>query len=155
MLSREQWALACAIDGALSVQDLAWHCGLALYDTIECVGYLIQAGVCAPSGVADPVPAAEAAGPLSRWFGVVADRASKPEEPPVLSPTAVLTPVPPAADLPRRTPRVRNVLSAAPVHQVMSAEVWATDTEPPGGGDYLPAQPELLRRVLDSLRKLA
>ena len=38
VLSREQWAVACAIDGALSVQDLAWHCGLALYDTIECVG---------------------------------------------------------------------------------------------------------------------
>ena len=36
----------------------------------------------------------------------------------------------------------------------MSAEVWATDTELPGGGDFTPAQPELLRRVLDGLRRL-
>jgi hypothetical protein len=30
VLSREQWAVACAIDGARSVQDLAWTCALAL-----------------------------------------------------------------------------------------------------------------------------
>ena len=49
VLSREQWAVACAIDGARSVQDLAWTCGLALYEAIECVGRLIQAGVCVRS----------------------------------------------------------------------------------------------------------
>ena len=48
VLSREQWAVACAIDGARSVQDLAWTCGLALYEAIECVARLIQAGVCVP-----------------------------------------------------------------------------------------------------------
>ena len=37
VLSREQWAVAW-IDGARSAQDLAWTCGLALYDAIECVG---------------------------------------------------------------------------------------------------------------------
>ena len=62
MLSREQWAVGCAIDGARSAQDLAWTCGLALYDAIECIGRLIQAGVCVP----EP---AEPAGPLARWFG--------------------------------------------------------------------------------------
>jgi len=77
VLSREQWAVACAIDGARSAQDLAWTCGLALYDAIECVGRLIQAGVCVPE------PAEMAA-----------------------------------------------------------------------GDDFTPAQPELLRRVLDGLRRL-
>ena len=81
VLSREQWAIACAVDGAQSIQDLAWRCGLALYDATECVGHLIQAGVCAPS--ARPAPA-EPPGPLAQWFGT--------EQPPVLSPTAVLSP---------------------------------------------------------------
>lgn len=97
VLSREQWAVACAIDGARSVQDLAWTCGLALYDAYDCVGRLIQAGVCVP----EP---AEPTGPLARWSG-----------PEVISPTAVL---------------------------------------PPASNDFTPAQPELLRRVLDGLRRL-
>jgi hypothetical protein len=48
VLSRERWAVACAIDGARSVRDLAWTCGLALCEAIECVGRLIQASVCVP-----------------------------------------------------------------------------------------------------------
>jgi len=43
---------------------------------------------------------------------------------------------------------------ALPARPVMSAQVWAMDTEPPDGSDYMPTQPELLRRVLDGLRKL-
>src|SRR5260370_13785774 len=86
VLSREQWAIACAVDGVRTVQDLAWQCGLALYEAIEGVGLLVQAGLCArcarPEG---------SAGPLAQWFGNGAG------EPPVLSPTAVL---PPAAVLP-------------------------------------------------------
>ncbi len=125
-LSREQWAVACAIDGIRSVQDLAWTCGLALYDAVECVGHLIQAGVCVP----EP---AEPAGPLAQWFG---------QE--VLSPTAVLPPA--RTDLPHRVPRARQG------QPVMSAPVWPA--EAPGGDDFTPAQPELLRRVLDGLRRL-
>ena len=56
VLSREQWAVACAIDGARSVQDLAWTCGLALYEAIECVGRLIQAGVCVPEPARTDLP---------------------------------------------------------------------------------------------------
>ena len=100
-MSRQQWAIACAIDGTPSIQDLAWRCGLALYDTIECVGHLIQAGVCVP-------------GP-------------RPAGPPVLLPTAVLPP-----------DRSRPVVNA----------------DVPGGADFAPAQPELLRRVLDGLRRM-
>jgi uncharacterized protein DUF4388 len=126
VLSREQWAVACAIDGARSVQDLAWTCGLALYEAIECVGRLIQAGVCVP----EP---AEPAGPLARWFG-----------PEVLSPTAVLPPA--RTDLPQRVPQARED------RPLMSAPVWPADM--PASDDFTSAQPELLRRVLDGLRRL-
>jgi hypothetical protein len=136
VVSREQWAVASAIDGAPSVQDLAWHCGLALYDTIECVGHLIQAGACTPCAHPGAATPAESSGPLAQWFGTFASDPSEPDGPPVLSPTAVLPPPPVPPGLARRTPRA------------------AVDTEPPGGGDHLPAQPELLRRVLDGLRKL-
>src|SRR6202012_3561287 len=50
VLSRRQWAIASAVDGIASVQDLAWQCGMALYDTIECVGHLVRAGLCVPCG---------------------------------------------------------------------------------------------------------
>ena len=129
VLSREQWAVACAIDGARSAQDLAWTCGLALYDAIECVGRLIQAGVCVP----EPAEPSEPAGPLAQWFG-----------PEVLSPTAVLPPT--RTELPHRVPRAREGMP------VMSAPVWPA--EMPASDDFTPAQPELLRRVLDGLRRL-
>jgi len=86
VLSREQWAIACAIDGAQTVQDLAWRCGLALYEAVEWVGLLVQAGVCAPCAQPEGP-----AGPLAQWSG---------------------------------------------------------------GGDFRDAAPELLRRVLDGLRRL-
>jgi hypothetical protein len=126
VLSREQWAVACAIDGARSVQDLAWTCGLALYEAIECVDRLIQAGVCVP----EP---AEPAGPLARWLG-----------PEVLSPTAVLPPA--RTDLPQRVPQAKED------RPLMSAPVWPADM--PASDDFTSAQPELLRRVLDGLRRL-
>jgi hypothetical protein len=126
VLSREQWAVACAIDGARSVQDLAWTYGLALYEAIECVGRLIQAGLCVP----EP---AEPAGPLAQWFG-----------PEVLSPTAVLPPA--RTDLPQRVPQARED------RPLMRAPVWPADM--PASDDFTAAQPELLRRVLDGLRRL-
>jgi len=174
VLTREQWAVACAIDGTRSVQDLAWQCGLALYDVIERVGGLVQAGVCAPR---DP---GETTGPLAQWFGddipgpatlpvlspdevlapmpvraaaPVRSRVSAPPPAPVLSPTAVLPPQPSVTRLPHRAPGRQRA-----TRPVMSAPVWInrqemTDTAPPG--DFAAAQPDLLRRVLDGLRKLS
>jgi hypothetical protein len=105
---------------------LAWTCGLALYEAIVCVGRLIQAGVC----VAEP---AEPAGPLAEWFG-----------PEVLSPTAVLPPA--RTGLPQRVPQARQA------RPLMSAPVWPADM--PASDDFTSAQPELLGRVLDGLRRL-
>ena len=54
VLNRPQWALVCAIDGAASAQDLAWRCGLALYEAIENLGTLIAAGLCQPDAAEAP-----------------------------------------------------------------------------------------------------
>jgi uncharacterized protein DUF4388 len=147
VLTRAQWAVACAIDGTRSVQDLAWQCGLALYDVIERVGGLVQAGVCAPCEpeVLAPMPVRPAA-PVRHSMPV-------PPPVPVLSPTAVLPPVSPVSRLPRRAPGGQP----AP-RPVMSAPVWIngpemTGTAPPA--DFAAAQPDLLRRVLDGLRRLS
>src|SRR5207248_10664421 len=86
VLARKQWAVACAVDGTRSVQDLAWQCGLALYDVIERVGGLVQAGVCSPTEVLAPMPV-RAATP-------VRSHVPAPPPAPVLSPTAVLPPPP-------------------------------------------------------------
>ena len=119
VLSRAQWALACMIDGAASAQDLAWRCGLALYEAIENIGTLVAAGLCLPEE-------AEVAGPLAQWF----------------------EPVPPPANLPRRA-AVTPMLSAPPV---MAARVHAAGGVPVGL-EITPAPQDLLRRVLDGLRR--
>ena len=174
VLTREQWAVACAIDGTRSVQDLAWHCGLALYDAIERVGGLVQAGVCVPCDQAETTGSlaqlvragrtrsGDAAGALAagvlapmpvRSASPVRSRVPAPPPAPVLSPTAVLPPPASVSRLPHRAPGGQR--AAQPV---MSAPVWinspeTTGTPPPA--DFAAAQPDLLRRVLDGLRKLS
>jgi hypothetical protein len=125
VLSRPQWALACAIDGAASAQDLAWRCGLALYEAIENLGTLIAAGLCQPDTPAGTLQAAPP-NPLAERFG----------------------PVPPQAALPRRA-RPGPVLSAPPV---ITAEVTVADGMP-ASFEVTPAPQDLLRRVLDGLRR--
>jgi hypothetical protein len=68
VLNRQQWAIACTIGRGLPVQDLAWQCGLALYETIDCVGDLIRAGMCVPEPGPNPAtsPAPEVSEPLPR-----------------------------------------------------------------------------------------
>ncbi len=62
VVNSEQWAIAWQFDGLATVRDLAWRNGLALYDTMERVGDLVQAGLCtvtppAMAGtLADPPP---------------------------------------------------------------------------------------------------
>ena len=48
VLTREQWAVACQIGGHASAVDLAVRRGAAVSDTLECLGGLIRAGLCAP-----------------------------------------------------------------------------------------------------------
>jgi hypothetical protein len=130
VLSREQWAVACAIDGTRSVQDLAWQCGLALYDAMERVGGLVQAGVCAPGAPA------RTPGALDQWFGrdepgpaalPVLSPTQTVSPTPVLSPTAVLPPSQVGYRLPHRGPA-----GPQPARPMMSAPVWVAGAEPPG-----------------------
>jgi hypothetical protein len=48
VLTREQWAVACRIGARASALDLAARRGAALIDTLECLGSLTRAGLCAP-----------------------------------------------------------------------------------------------------------
>jgi hypothetical protein len=48
VLTREQWAVACRIGAHASALDLAERRGAALIDTLECLGSLTRAGLCAP-----------------------------------------------------------------------------------------------------------
>jgi hypothetical protein len=48
VLTREQWAVACRIGAHASALDLAARRGAALIDTLDCLGSLTRAGLCAP-----------------------------------------------------------------------------------------------------------
>jgi hypothetical protein len=134
VLSRPQWTLACAIDGAASAQDLAWRCGLSLYEAIENLGALIATGLCQPDPAeTTPLPALPLPAP------------AVPETAP--SQPAPLQPAPPQPTLPRRSQRP-PVLSAP----VMAAEIRLADGMP-GAFDVGPTSQDLLRRVLEGLRR--
>jgi hypothetical protein len=60
VVTSEQWTVAWQLDGLATVRDVAWRNGYALYDTLEWVGDLVQAGLCTvvpPTGVAPAVTA--------------------------------------------------------------------------------------------------
>jgi len=182
VLTRPQWALACAIDGAASPQDLAWRCGLALYEAIEHLSHLIAAGLCQadppePSllepPISPPAPLTHrfAPAPLTHRF------APAPIAPPALSappgPVASRAPIalPVRSALP--APRVPSVPAGPPIPAGPSdstvplpavpsgrAQPPVTLAAPPAILAELsapatdgPASPDLLRRVLDGLRR--
>ena len=179
LLSREQWAIACTIGRGLSAQDLAWQCGLALYEAIEGVGELIQAGMCAVYPAQAPTSAGEPTGPLARWFGPAAavpvpESAPAPEllgepadgpaggpawEPaggPADEPDQVRTPLEQPAGglataLPHRTPGTQ----IAQARQAMGAGFRTAGVDMPHRSDFTEAPPELLHRILDGLRRIS
>lgn len=62
VLTREQWAVACRIGTHASALDLAARRGAALAETLDCLGSLTRAGLCAPvrgRGQPSPPPSAE------------------------------------------------------------------------------------------------
>ena len=77
VLTREQWAVACQIGDCASALDLAARRGAALSETLECLGGLARAGLCAP------VQASGSGQPPSRVAGAVnAASADRPAGPP-------------------------------------------------------------------------
>ena len=164
------WAIACRINGALSAQDLAWQCGLALYETIEGVGELLQAGLCALSPAVPAVPpvadavralAPESPAPVDPGHALAISR------PPASGPGAeVAAPIPtlPSPGLPerrlpeRRLPAPRLPAPRLPAPRLPQTrpqrEPEARTVPPQDAGPEVAPPPELLRRVLDGLRKL-
>lgn len=137
VLSRQQWAIACTIGGGLSAQDLAWQCGLALYEAIEYVGDLIRAGMCATGVAATLEPPAPRAEP--ELVPLRAEPELVPRQPRGLS------------GLPHRTPGAQM----AQAKHAMGAEFRTAGAEPPRSSEFTSAQPELLHRVLDGLRRIS
>jgi hypothetical protein len=52
VVTRRQWAVACHLGQHASARDVAMRRGEDLSDTVECLGRLIRAGLCAPVRVA-------------------------------------------------------------------------------------------------------
>ena len=144
MLTPRQWAVACEIDGTRSAQDLAWRCGLALYETVECVGELVRAGMCAPIPASRPRIARPPSVPASRLPGAWSRPPAAWSRPPGSVPVAL--PPPPRQPSPRQP---------SPLPQRQPGSMVGGHTGPgTSDADSMPPAPELLRRVLDGLRKL-
>ena len=86
VLTREQWAVACRIGAHASALDLAARRGAALIDTLECLGSLTRAGLCAP------VRASGRGQPSSRGPG--RGRPTGPSSPPAPAPPQATVPLP-------------------------------------------------------------
>jgi hypothetical protein len=99
VVKSEQWAVAWQLDGLATVRDVAWRNGYALYDTLEWVGDLVQAGLCTvvpPTGVAPAVTAL----PLRQRGESLADRPDDAEVPAVPKWRADDVPKPPGTSHP-------------------------------------------------------
>jgi hypothetical protein len=185
LLSREQWAIACTIGRGLSAQDLAWQCGLALYEAIEGVSELIQAGMCAAYPAEGPASSAEPTGQLARWFGPAAavpvpesapepigEPADEPtwepaggpawkpaDEPawePADEPAQVQTPLEqPAAGMAAALPHRTPGTQIEQARQAMSLGFRTVGVDMPLRSDFTEAPPALLHRVLDGLRRIS
>jgi hypothetical protein len=155
VLTSRQWQLACMMDGSATARDLAWDNGLALYETAECVGALVSAGLCeavaAPAPVAVPEPRVAKAGPQPKVVSGLAPgrvtargvttRARLPKAPAGSSGEGSGV----RQAMPRRRP---GAAEAVPIGAQIQPEISAE-------ADSTPVSIESLRRVLDGLRRLS
>ena len=136
VLTPRQWAVACEIDGTRSAQDLSWRCGLALYETVECVGELVRAGICAPIPASRP-------------------RIARPPSVPARRPPAARSGPPGSVPVALPPPRQPSPRQPSPLPQREPGSMVRGQTGPGASdADSMPPAPELLRRVLEGLRKL-
>jgi hypothetical protein len=200
VLTREQWAIACQIglrgsgDGRgsftrgsgdrqgsgdlragelTSARDLAMLTGRALSETVESLGSLIRAGVCAPVRGGEGVSLPAATPPHSRSSSSSASPVSPPpsvsapsvSRPPAMSPPASVSPpasaTAPAAAAPlpapvpaERGPASRPASESAPVEPLPTR---SSEPRPSArvAGRGRPPTTEILRQVLSGLRKLS
>ena len=128
VITREQWALACQIGDRASARDLAMARGAALSDTIDCLGSLAQAGLCAPVRVS---------------------RRSQQRPPDRIAAMPTADAGPEAERLPARQPARQP---AGPGHQPVRQHIARTER---GSAAGQAPSAEILRQVLTGLRKLA
>jgi hypothetical protein len=175
VLTREQWALACDMTGTFSAKDLAWAAGLSMYQTVGCVGDLVEAGLCAPcprEESAPDLPASPAFDPgtvrkLPPGWEQGQEAPSQPD-----GGEAAEGSSPAARAMPRRKPgefaAVAQAAAAALAGDQASCRVVTGGAgatgEASGPGDpapllieseFTPVPVDSLRRVLEGLRKLS
>lgn len=159
VIGPEQWAIACRADQTMSAQELAWRCGLALYETCECVAELARSGLCAlvPAASAlPPLPIRRRTGPRSAGGAPLvlpAPRAPAtwPQHAGAERGAGAVPPRPRQGEAARAQPAdaaARPGEAAVPGAGLPEAAV-------PGAAESVPAASELLSRVLDGLRKLS
>ena len=136
VLTRGQWAIACAIGPGSPARDLAWRCGIAFCDAVECVAGLAEAGLCTLRPAEEPAVPDQTTGQPG------------PTPHPVLLPAPLLQEA-----LARQAPRPGTPPSGT-LPQRRSPESPQAPELPPGEPDYEPPPSEVLTRVLDALRKL-
>jgi len=178
----EQWAIAWQLDGLATVRDLAWRNGYALYDTLELVGDLVQAGLCTvspPVAVAVPVTAL----PAPTELPPATEPSPTTELPPILEPPPVMADAPVTTDTPAAAAPVPVPVPVPVPAPASPAEAPPPDADwpllpqrKPGDSltdrsdeDEIPAvplwrpediptpagtsHPDLLRRILKSLKR--
>jgi hypothetical protein len=108
VLTGAQWALACVMTRAFSAKDLAWAAGFSMYETVGCVGDLVEAGLCAPCPPGESAaesradPASTDLGPLSELPTARAPSQRAASRPNAAQPVAGSSPG--ARPMPRRKP---------------------------------------------------
>jgi hypothetical protein len=138
VVTSEQWAVAWQLDGLATVRDVAWRNGYALYDTLEWVGDLVQAGLCTvvpPTGVAPAVTALPLP-PLAL-------------PPLALPPLALPAPVAESPLLPLRQ-RGESLAGRSDDAEAPAVPKWRADDVPKPPGT---SHPDLLHRILGGLRR--
>jgi hypothetical protein len=176
----EQWAIAWQLDGLATVRDLAWRNGYALYDTLELVGDLVQAGLCTvspPVAVAVPVTALPAptelppaTEPSPTELSPATELPSVPEPPvtadapvmagtpaaaapvPVPAPASPAEAPPPDADWPLLPQRKPgdSLTDRSDEDEIPAVPLWRPEDIPTPAGT---SHPDLLRRILKSLKR--
>lgn len=170
LVNSGQWIVACTIDGVATVRELAWRHGFALHETIERVGELAGSGLCTLPAPVDSLPADPEGQPTSMagaagFMPAPADaqvrsgaalpgagsRLSRPASP--RSELEAMSEAAPGGALPlaRRNPRATAWTGPEPGAE---APGLRRDLPRTSGQRPAPASLDVMRRVLDGLRRL-
>jgi hypothetical protein len=182
VLTGAQWALACVMNPAFSAKDLAWAAGFSMYETVACVGDLVEAGLCTPcppgESVAEPPDGASTdLGPVSELPSGRAPSQRAASRPNAAHPVAGSSPA--ARPMPRRKPGEFVAVAQAAAAALAEAKAGnasggvahangrvdasaSGDASGPADAaalladsEFAPVPVDSLRRVLEGLRKLS